>query len=76
MPSFIEGDDRISAFVKIHCEGVDVEGGRVGVCDEFAIIVDYGEEISQGEVLITPSNLQVGSRKSHRHLNIIYRRRE
>jgi hypothetical protein len=37
----------------------------------------YGEEISQGEVLITPSNLN-GScrRKSHRHLNIIYRRRE
>jgi hypothetical protein len=38
MPSFIEGDDRISAFVKIHCEGVDVEGGRLGVCGEFAII--------------------------------------
>ena len=57
MPSFIEGDDRISAFVKIHCEGVDVEGGRVGVCGEFAIIVDHSGEISQGEVLIPPSNL-------------------
>jgi hypothetical protein len=58
MPSFIEGDERISAFVKIHCEGVDVEGGRVRVCGEFAIIVDHGEEISQGEeVLIPPSNL-------------------
>jgi hypothetical protein len=43
MPSFIEGDDRISAFVKIHCEGSDLEGGRVGLCGEFAII-DHGEE--------------------------------
>ena len=47
MPSFIEGDDIISAFVKIHCEGVDVEGGRVGVCDEFVIIVDHGERFRQ-----------------------------
>jgi len=45
MPSFIEGDDIISALVKIHCEGVDVEGGRVGVCGEFAIIVDHASKV-------------------------------
>jgi len=43
MPSFIEGDDRISFFVKIHWEGVDVEDRCVGVCGESDIIVDQGK---------------------------------
>src|SRR5271170_3063267 len=67
MPSFIEGDDKTSAFVKIHCAGVDVEGGRVGVCGELAMMVDHSEEISQSEAVI-PS-LKFGNRKSQTHLS-------
>ena len=34
IPSLADGEDRSSAFVKIHCEGADMEGERAGVCGE------------------------------------------
>ena len=37
MPSFTDGDDRISVRVKIHWEEAERDGGRVGVCGECAI---------------------------------------